>query len=184
MTRIFTIILVIIESVLLAYILVTNLATAYSAYTIMARARGLYQFAGTFTMNTTTVYTNSEGDIFDLPEGTAIDVDGINDSGQFMSYKPHDDDSRWLFDKKITMDMVVENESVKKKLESLRSAKEEKLSSLRLSICLAFSVYLIASLALFGILSHFLKDLWIIHAVLIVLLVVGVIFFAPVFPAR
>ena len=183
MKRIFTIILVIIESVLLSYILVTNLATAYSGYTIMARARGLYQFEGTFTMITSTVYTNREGDICDLPEGTAIDVMGLNDKGQFIQYKPHDA-SEWISDREITIDMVAEKESVQKEFDELRIAKESKLGRLRLSICLSFLVYFALSLAVFGFIGFLLKEKWIIHIVFIGLLVIGVVFYAPIYPVR
>jgi len=183
MKKIIKLLLIIVESVLLAYILLTNFSSSYSGYTVLIRSKGLYHFEGTFTMDTTTVYTNSSGDNCNLLKGTTIDIYGIDDGGHFMSYKPYDA-SRWISDGKITIDMIVEKESVKNELKLLRSTKENKLKNLRVSICLTFTLYFVLSIVLFYFFSLLIKHKWIIHSIIIVLLIIGVIYIAPLFPAR
>ena len=184
MRRPVIVILVLLESILLAYFLFTNLSSYYSAYTIVKRGADIFVFSDTLVLSESIKYKTSGGNTNVLMKGTEIDVYGINNKGSFMEFRPSKSDENWDSSKSLTIDMVEEKDYVYDILEQLKDEKDRKLGNLMRSCVLVYLLFFIISLGILILISFLFKTHLVPHFIIVVVLVVCVAFFSPIYLAR
>ena len=184
MKRIISVIIILIESLLMAYFLLTNISSYYSAYITVKRGAHIYQFVDTLVLSESVGYRDSSGNESVLTEGTEIEVYGLNDKGCFMQFRPNESEEEWDSSRTLTVDMVKEKARIKDVLKQLKAEKKSKLDNLLLSSVLVYALLFILSLGLFVLINILFKKHIIPHCVILIVLIVCAAFFSPIFLAR